>query len=262
MSNTAKWILGGLGFVLGGPIGALVGVLIGSLIPEGVIKKQDFTDNDSNTTNEFESEFSSRRRPYHKTTTGDIHISLLVLIAAVMKADGHLKRSELELVKRFLLNNYGEQDAKQLLQVLKQLLEKDIDVEAVADQIRVNVNYSTRLEIIHFLLDLANADGEFLEQESNVIETIYLHLGISQADYLSILAPYKKQKNPNWVYQTLEINPDATNEEVKKAYRRMAMKYHPDKVTSAGEDIKQKATEKFRSVQEAYETICKARGIK
>jgi DnaJ like chaperone protein len=80
-------------------------------------------------------------------------------------------------------------------------------------------------------------------------------LGIQHADYQSLLALYQRQKDANWAYTALEISPSATNEEVKKAYRRMAMKYHPDKVANAGEEIRNQATEKFRGINEAYEYI-------
>ena len=59
----------------------------------------------------------------------------------------------------------------------------------------------------------------------------------------------------------IQIDPTATDEEIKKAYRRMAKKYHPDLVNDLGEDVKKSATEKFRSINEAYESLKKQRGI-
>ncbi len=243
-----KWILGGLGFTLGGPLGAVIGWLIGSMfegdskaLPEGGERR---------TTNGY-------RRP----TQGDIRISILVLMSCVMKADGHVRRDELNIAKRFLLQQYGEEGAKEALQMLKKLLEQNIDYVAISMQMRQYINYSTRLEIVHLLLDLAFADHVYSSQEEYVIERIADALGLSQADYRSLLALYGKQKDPNWAYQALEIAPSATDDEVKKAYRRMAMKYHPDKVASAGEEIRKRATEKFRGVNEAYEHIKTLRGI-
>ena len=233
----ASWLLGGLGFVLGGPIGALLGVVLGSMV--SVSAKVGSTASG--------------------TTTGDI-VSLLVLIACVMKADGRVLKSEINYIKPFLLKTYGEAGAKEALQLLKQLLEKDIDAEEVSRQIAKHVNYSTRLEIVHLLLDLANSDGEFVTQEEAVIKKISDAMEIKSEDYKSLMAMYRKVQDPNWAYTILEIEPSATNEEVKKAYRRMAMKYHPDKVANAGEEIKQQATEKFRTINEAYEHIKRLRG--
>ncbi len=255
--SATKWILGGLGFVMGGPIGALLGVLIASLFDSSKALPQGEDTGGESYSGQYHQANRQRRRP----TQGDIRISVLVLAAAVMKADGHVKKQELEVVKRFLLNNYGEEGGKEALQLLKNLLEQEIDYMSVAHQIRDNVNYSTRVEIVHLLLDLAHADGSYDSTEQYVIERMVVGLYISNADYRSLLALYGKQHDPEWAYKALEIEPSATNEEVKKAYRRMAMKYHPDKVASAGDDIKQKATEKFRGINEAYEYIKKQRGI-
>ena len=86
-------------------------------------------------------------------------------------------------------------------------------------------------------------------------------MSVQRADYQSLLALYQRHKDVNWAYTALEIQPNATDDEVKKAYRRMAMKYHPDKVANAGEDIRKQATEKFRGINEAYEHIKKQRGL-
>ena len=62
-------------------------------------------------------------------------------------------------------------------------------------------------------------------------------------------------------YEVLGVDKNASPDEIKKAYRRMAMKYHPDKVNNLGEDMKKSATEKFRSINAAYENIKNIRGI-
>lgn len=251
--SKAKWILGGLGFVLGGPIGALIGVALGALydgfVGTGLVEADE--------TSEHTTQNSTRQ-----TTAGDINISFLVLIACVMKADGRVLKSEVNFIKPYLVRLYGEQGAKQALQLLKNLLEKDIDYVSVCTQIKQHVNYSTLLEIVHLLLDLANADGDFSAAEQTLIQRIATLLGITTRDYDALEALYKKTKDPNWAYTALEIEPTASDEEVKKAYRRMAMKYHPDKVANASEQVRQKATEKFRAINEAYEHIKLLRNIK
>lgn len=256
MGNTFfRWLfLGGLGYALGGPIGMIVGSVV-ALLSGGLSAALPAGDDAGAAS-------GSQRSSYRRATPGDIRVSILILVACVLKADGIVKKSELNVVKKYLLRNYGEEDALGALQVLKKLLEQDIDCMAVANQIRQNVNYSTRLEILHFLLDLAFADGDYAGAEQRLIEQISVALGLADADYRSLLALYGKAKEPDWAYQALEITASVTDEEVKKAYRRMAMKYHPDKVASAGEDVKRKATEKFRAVNEAYEHIKKSRGMK
>jgi DnaJ like chaperone protein len=59
----------------------------------------------------------------------------------------------------------------------------------------------------------------------------------------------------------LGIEPSATEEEIKKAYRQMAIRYHPDKVAQMGEEYQKGAKEKFQQVQDAYDNIKKSRGI-
>ena len=68
-------------------------------------------------------------------------------------------------------------------------------------------------------------------------------------------------KDTDSAYDVLEISPNATDDEVKSAYRRMAMKNHPDKVATLGPDVQKAAEEKFRKIQEAYETIKRQRGM-
>ena len=150
--SASKWIFGGLGFVLGGPIGALIGVWLASLFD------------------------APNPSPQRSTTQGDIRISIIVLLACIIKADGRVLKSEIAFVKPFLVRNFGEEGAKQALQLLKQLLEQDISPAEVAAQIRQHVNYSVRLELIHLLLEVANADGEVVDAECQVIQTIALHM--------------------------------------------------------------------------------------
>lgn len=242
MGNFAKWIGGGLGWAVGGPIGAIVGFALGSLFgsAEKVQTGQSY----------------SRR-----TTEADFKASLLVMMACVMKADGNVQKKELDVVKRFLVANFGEEGALDALQMLKKLLDQPINEVEVASQINLYMNYSAKLQLIRLLFDIAYADGDVNIAELNVIQRISNTFNISSADFQSLKAPYVRNIDQNWAYKTLEIDPAASVDDVKKAYRRMAMKYHPDKVANLGDDIKKSATEKFRSVNEAYEQLKKQRGF-
>src|SRR3989339_238389 len=123
MGNFAKWIGGGLGWAVGGPIGAIVGFALGSLFgsAEKVQTGQSY----------------SRR-----TTEADFKASLLVMMACVMKADGNVQKKELDVVKRFLVANFGEEGALDALQMLKKLLDQQINEIEVASQINLYMNYS------------------------------------------------------------------------------------------------------------------------
>lgn len=243
MAGFGKWIGGGLGWVLGGgPIGALIGFALGSMF-----------DGSSNNT--------SRTSQTRRTTEADFKMSLLVMIACIMKADGKVHKTELTVVKKFLVANFGEEGALEALQILKKLLEQPINETEVGMQINQHMNYSAKLQLVHLLFDIAFADGEVHPLELNMIQRISSIFRISSADFESLKAPYNKQSDPSWAYKTLEIEPTATDEEIKKAYRRMAMKYHPDKVNNLGDDMKKSATDKFRTINDAYESLKKARGI-
>lgn len=256
--SLAKWLLGGLGFVLSGPIGALIGVLVATFFTStDKMVGHDYS-NDDGQTSRKNNKTKNRTRP----TVGDIRVSIVVLIASVIKSDGQVLKSEINYIKPFLVQTFGEEGALSALQLLKELLKKDINHIAVANQISKHINYSTRLEFIHLLLDLAKSDGDLVIQEENVIRQIADAMYIQTADTDSLFAMYIKPKDTNWAYKVLEIEPTATNEEVKKAYRRMAMKYHPDKVNNSGEEIYKTATEKFREVNNAYEHIKDIRGMK
>lgn len=186
-------------------------------------------------------------------------MSLLVLTAAVMKADGKIVRSELDYVKKFMVQNFGEASAQEAIKLLRDLLKQNIPVAEVSRQIKQNMNYSARLQLVHYLFGIALSDGKAHEQERQLIGYIAREMGIGNSDFESIQAMFIRDVNAD--YKILEIDPSATDEELKKAYRRMAMKYHPDKVSHLGDDFQKAAKEKFQMVNKAYENIKKERGI-
>ena len=243
MASLGKWIGGGLGWAFGGPIGALIGFAVGSMF-------------DNTTVN-----VSGNSLGPNRTTEGDFKMSLLVLMACVMKADGRIMKAELDVAKKFLVANFGEQGALEALQMLKNLLDQPIDETQVAMQVNQYMNYSSKLELLHLLFEIAYADGEIHPSELAAIQRIAGVFLIDRLDFESLKAPYMKQVDRDWAYKSLEIEPTATDEEIKKAYRRMAMKYHPDKVNDLGEEVKKSATDKFRSINEAYESLKKQRGM-
>jgi DnaJ like chaperone protein len=121
------------------------------------------------------------------------------------------------------------------------------------------MDYSSRLQLLHLLFGVSMADDSPNQSEINLIEKISGNLGISASDFMSIKNMFVPETDSS--YKILEIERTATAEEVKKAYRKMAMKYHPDKVSHLGEDYKKAADEKFKKVNEAYEKIKKERNM-
>jgi|SRR5574344_140431 DnaJ like chaperone protein len=232
-----RWITGALGWVLGGPIGGLIGYFVGSLA-DGSISSS--VGGNAGQRNSF-------------------LISLLVLSSAVMHADGKVMRSELDYVKGFIRANFGEEAVAQALSILKELSQKEVDLQQVCAQIKACMQISQRLQLLHYLVGISQADGAVSGSELEMLRKIAQYMGISERDSESVLAMFGN--NIEDAYKVLEIDSSVTDEEVKRAYKRMAMKHHPDRVATLGADVRCAAEEKFKSIVAAYETIKKERNF-
>ena len=252
-----KWIAGFLGWVTWGPIGALLGFLAGSAFDGYVERARQLSDDDS----AIGGTGTYRRTSYSASEQrNSFLVSLLVLSAAIIKADGKTLQSELDYVKGFVRKNFGEDVVPEAMRMLSELTRQDVNIYEVGPQIARYMNYSQRLQLFHYLTQIALADGEFHKSEKGVLEAIGATIGLSEGDINSVISMFYKETNS--AYSVLGVSPSATDDEVRTAYRRMAMKNHPDKVATLGPDVQKAAAEKFRQVQEAYEAIKKERGMK
>ena len=232
-----KWLGGILGFTFGGGIfGGIIGYAIGSLLEKKV--KTEYRGGEQQ---------------------GDFIMGLLILTAAVMKADGKVMKSELNFVKDFLAKNFGANNLQNRLDILRQLLDKNIDVYQTCEKIRISFPYATKLQLLHYLFGIAVADNDCTKAEKDLIERIANLIGLSQADYKSIEAMYFQVTDS--AYVILQVERNATDEEIKRAYKRMCIKYHPDKVAHLGEEAQKAANEKFQEINNAYEQIKKERNL-
>ncbi len=229
----------GLGWWFLGPVGAVLGFVVGTLADN--LSPEDIAQAKGNPRDGFMA-------------------SLMVLIAAVMKADGKIVKAELDYVKSYLVRSLGEQKSAQALLMLRDILKRNIPVNEVCYQIKTHVDYNSRIELTHMLFGVANADGQIPQSEINIIRQIAYGLGVSTPDLESLLNMYAR--NTESAYKILEIDSNASDEDVKKAYRKMAIKFHPDKVAHLGEEFQVSAKEKFQKVNQAFEAIKKERGIK
>ncbi|HAI17624.1 MAG: molecular chaperone DjlA [Xanthomarina sp.] len=242
----SKWIGAAIGWSLGGPIGAILGMALGSVVDgfsNGSIKVD--------TQNPY-----ARRR---QTKSGDFEVSLLILSSIVIKADGKQDQRELDFVRQQFVGMYGKERANHAFKLFKGINKQDIPTRQVCLQIRQMMDHPSRLQLLHFLFGIAKADGIVLESEVSSIQTIANYLGISHADFESIKAMFYNSSDN--AYKILEISKQATVTEIKAAYRKMAKKYHPDKVVHLGKEHQKGAEEKFRQVQAAYEQLQKERGF-
>ena len=260
----AKWIGGALGWSFGGPIGAIIGLAIGSLI-DGASEQGGFLLGDGQTTKK-RSRGTYRKTPNYgrqkqrsQTQSGDFEVSLLILASVVIKADGIQDQKELDYVRQQFVSMYGKERANHAFRLFKNITQQQVPTRQVCLQIKQMMDHSSRLQLVHFLFGIAKADGMVTEVEVKQIYTICGYLGISSRDYESIKAMFYDSSDN--AYKILEITKGATVDEIKKAYRKMAKKYHPDKVIHLGKEHQIGAEEKFRQVQKAYEQLQKERGF-
>lgn len=252
-SSFFKWIGAFLGFIITKRIwGAFIGFFIG-----GWIDSLAFTNTQRNNFNSSQDIFNY----YQKQNQGyDFPTILLILSAAVMKADGKVLKSELSFVKQFLTTQFGNNFTNQHLATLKSLINQNnpLPVQEVCLDIRNKTQIETRVQLMYYLLGIAKSDGEYSTKEQNLLFNIANWMNIA-SHFTSIENMFKKDLKSD--YKVLEISENATDQEIKRAYRKLAVLYHPDKVAQMGSDFQKGAKEKFQRLQDAYENIKKERGF-
>jgi DnaJ like chaperone protein len=257
---TGTLIGGGLGFALLGPLGGIIGAYVGSMM----------TGNEnSGRMNRHPYGSSAQGRGYYSgynrsnVRGGDFAVAMLTLFAYVTRADNKVKSSEVQYVKKYLVRQFGAKNAQDLMYLYKEVLNKNYNIYDVTQQVKANLDYNSLLEMLHILFGIAGADNNYSKKELGAIKEIANGLGISERDYNSIKSMFiKKGSDLDQAYEILGITSDANDTEVKKAYRKMATKYHPDKVANLGPEIKEVAENKFKAINKAYKKIQESRGIK
>ncbi len=264
-----KWIGATLGWTLGGPIGAIIGLALGS-IGDAMSDKGGFLLGDGKLKNQQRQQGrqpNSSTRPNYRTqqqrraqtTSGDFEVSLLILASVVIKADGVQDQRELDFVRNKFVELYGKDRSNKAFKLFKNISKQTISTSDVCKQIQQMMDHAARLQLLHFLFGIAKADDMVTDDEEDEINRISNYLGISSRDYASIKAMFYNSSDN--AYKILESTKAATVNQIKKAYRTMAKKYHPDRVEHLGEEHKKGAEDKFKQIQKAYEYIQKERGF-
>ncbi|MDX1462108.1 MAG: TerB family tellurite resistance protein [Marinirhabdus sp.] len=243
-----RWLAAVVGYSFFRFPGAIIGFLLGTLLDKMI--------GGQSSRGSFQSVFKDR----DEVSPADFELNLLSLASLVIKADGVVNQTELDYVRKYFVQAYGKDRANATFKVFNEVIKnRQLSAANICALLRSRTRYESRLQILHFLFSIANADGHVTESEVNEINRIARHLGIQLRDFESIKAMFFK--NPDSAYKILEIDRSASVSEIKSAYRTMAKKYHPDKLVHMDEAYQKGAEEKFRKVQEAYEQLQKERGF-
>jgi DnaJ like chaperone protein len=243
-----KWAGAFLGFIFRGVLGAILGFFVGSIL-DGLFSGQS---------NGGRSVFGDFAKP--NVSPADFELNLLSLCSIVIKADGSISQRELDYVRQYFIATYGKEKANAIFRTFNEVIKKrEISAQRICNYLNQRTRYEVRLQLLHFLFGIAQSDGRVSQPELDKLNQLAGFLRIGNYDFNSIKAMFFKEADQ--AYKILEIQKSATDDEVKKAYRKMAKKFHPDRVVTQDEAIKKGAEEKFKQVQKAYETIQKERGM-
>ena len=195
-----------------------------------------------------------------KISSKDFEINLLALASLVIKADGKVTQNELDFVRRYFITAYGKNRANEVFKIFNQNVKnKGISVSKISRLFNLALNYESRLQVIHFLFGIAKADGNISKLEIKKLLEFSNLFKLSYADFLSIKAMFIQETDN--AYKILELDKTATNDQIKKSYRELAKKHHPDKVQHLGDAYVKAAQDKFQQIQKAYQNIKNERGF-
>lgn len=244
-------------FLARGFFGAVIGYFIGSAV-DSLFNKNSGQGEGQSRGRGFKDVFEQSTQ--QNVSPGDFELNLLSLASIVIKADGRVSQTELDYARQYFVRAYGKERANATFRTFNEVIkDREVSASRICTYLNARTRYEVRLQILHFLFGIAQADGQVSQPEVNVLGTIAGYFRINHQDFESIKNMFVKKADS--AYKILEIDKSATDDEVKKAFRTMAKKYHPDKLMDMDEAYRKGAQEKFMNVQEAYETIQKERGM-
>jgi DnaJ like chaperone protein len=254
MSWFGKMIGGTIGFALGGPLGAIAGAAFGHAF---VDKKDDL--------------YLSSQPGTRETLSSNEEAQLIFftavfsMLAKLCKADGRVSENEISAVETFMKKDLHLDQNSQTtaVNIFKQALNSPESFEGFALQF-----YSTfraQPHIIDLMMDIllrvSTADGKITDNEEAILLSAARIFNYSGYDYDRFKSRYVKKANQ--YYAVLKCDETASDEEIKKQYRKLVTEYHPDKIEAKGlpEEFIKFANDKFGEIQEAYDAIKKERGL-
>ena len=236
MAKYEKWLGASLGWMLtGNPIGGLLGFLAGTLVQGD---NKDYGQPVVKGVSEFE-------------------VNLMVLASHLIKVDRFITNTEIDFAERFLNTHFDPAYAEQRNDILRHCLHKEYDLNAACGQIRLYSQPGTRVQVVRFLIDLAQCDGAMTERENYFVFRIAGYLNVNDLEYKKLRIEHTYHTET--VYEILGVTETMSFAEIRTTYRRLVLKYHPDRNKDVSEAEKKKLAQKFQQVQEAYEKIKKER---
>jgi len=247
MGLSGKLIGAGLGYFLGGPLGAVIGGVIGHYVKDAPL-------GDGRITGEADPRVRQQQEEVYFVA------SLVGILTAMMKADGEVRKEEVAAIRGFFSERLGYRGESLdiVRDLIKQFLHNGVDLDALCGDVSRRANYATRLLLVECMLDVAMADGHMSPAEQAVLDRAAAGLGIAQSDLAKLRSRGRGRTEGD--YEILGVQPAATAEQVKSAYRDLVKKYHPDRVAHLGDEFRELAHRKFLDVQQAYDRIRAARG--
>ena len=243
----ARWkgkaIGAGLGFLFGGPFGAILGTITGDFFDKTTLKT------------------ISTKRPvsnYDKSLNFITH--LVGILISIAKADGHLSVQEIKVIERaFVSFGFRGEDLSFIRDLIRHTSRVDLDLRAVCFEYKQYSSYEEKLSLLRIVYLVAFADKELHTNEERMINHIIGYLEINADDAFEIRGEFCSDNNKH--YKILNVTRDASIEDVKKAYRLLSKKYHPDRVSHLGDEFATLASDKFQKINNAYEEVKKEKGF-
>ncbi len=200
-----------------------------------------------------ESESSAQKlSPQQKAHQQEIENSILVLAAEVIRCDKNFTSTTENFILDFLYKQFGSRPKQERLKTIYSHIETGTEpfTKIACKELTLLTTHQSRITLVGFLLGVAASDDFLNPKETRIIHRMAGYLGVNEKDFKDVKRVFLSANSP---YAVLGIEEDADIAEVKSAYRKMVLKYHPDKRET--KITEEEASIRFREIQKAYETI-------